>query len=253
MTETSSPAHPPRRWDWHIIIAATFYPSLLTWIYFVLLKNNAPSVQQTAYAIGKFAQFVFPITWIWFFHRDFFKTNKIFGHIGKLSRADLIGIGFGVFVVALMMTVYFGFLSSTEIAGGLVEKVKQKTIGMGIDSTWKFFCLGLFYAICHSFLEEYYWRWFVLGYLHKYFSSTWAVVISSLGFMAHHVILLAVFFNADSPLAYLLAFGVGIGGVVWACLYLYSGSLKASWLSHLVVDAGIFSLGYFLIRPFLTG
>ena len=43
-----------------------------------------------------------------------------------------------------------------------------------------------------------------------------AIAISALGFMAHHVIVLSVFFGGDSFLSLFFSLGVAIGGVAWA-------------------------------------
>ena len=233
------------------------FPTLVTWVYFVWLKDSPASGQQTAYSIGKTIQFVFPIAWVWFFDRQFLQTKtrrvpNMKKHFG-LSREMWLGIGFSDLVVAAIFVIYFVFLQSTDVASLLVEQVRTKTIGTGIDTTFKFLALGVFYSLCHSFLEEYYWRWFVFGYLRKHLSVTHSIVVSSLGFMAHHVILLGVFFGPASPLTYLFSISVGIGGAFWAWLYYATGSLRAAWISHLIVDAGIFTLGYILIRPFLAG
>ena len=40
---------------------------------------------------------------------------------------------------------------------------------------------------------------------------------------------------------------VAIGGAVWAWLYDRSGSLLGPWLSHILIDAAIFIIGYDLI------
>ena len=37
---------------------------------------------------------------------------------------------------------------------------------------------------------------------------------------------------------------IAAGGAVWAWIYERTGSLYGPWLSHLVVDAGIFIIGY---------
>jgi membrane protease YdiL (CAAX protease family) len=37
---------------------------------------------------------------------------------------------------------------------------------------------------------------------------------------------------------------VAAGGAVWAWVYHRSGSLLGPWLSHMLVDAGIFLVGY---------
>ncbi len=200
---------------------------------------------------------MFPIAWVWLFDRSFLKQKPVTATSWKeqsgRSRDLWLGIGFSFLVVVSMFVIYFGFLQSTEMAAMMVPQVRAKTIGTGIDTNLKFLALGIFYALCHSFLEEYYWRWFVFGYLRKHLSVIASITISSLAFMAHHVVLLGVFFGPTSPLTYLFAFAVGIGGAFWAWLYWATGSLRAAWISHLIVDAGIFTLGYFLVRPFLEG
>jgi membrane protease YdiL (CAAX protease family) len=45
-----------------------------------------------------------------------------------------------------------------------------------------------------------------------------------------------------------LSFAVALGGGFWAWLYERTGSIFGPWLSHLLIDAGIFWIGYDLIR-----
>ena len=75
-----------------------------------------------------------------------------------------------------------------------------------------------------------------------------AVVLSSIGFMAHHIILLATFFGWTSVVTYLFSIGIAIGGIAWALIYHFSGSLLGPWLSHLLVDAANFLIGFDLVR-----
>jgi membrane protease YdiL (CAAX protease family) len=116
----------------------------------------------------------------------------------------------------------------------------------------KFALLGLGYSVVHSLLEEYYWRWFVFAQLRHRTSLLTAVLVSSLGFMAHHVIVLATYFGWDSPISYLASIGVAVGGAVWALLYERTGSLYGGWLSHCLVDAAIFLIGFEMLRPYLA-
>lgn len=120
-----------------------------------------------------------------------------------------------------------------------------------MDRLWKFIALGAFYAVFHSLLEEYYWRWFVFQRLQRLWALTPAIGLSSIAFMAHHVILMAVFFGWSSPWTYFFSLSVAVGGAVWAWLYARSGSIYAPWLSHLLVDAAIFSIGYDLAKDLL--
>jgi len=108
--------------------------------------------------------------------------------------------------------------------------------------------VGVSYALVHSLLEEYYWRWFVFRQLRLSMSLGWAIAISSLGFMAHHVILLKTYFGWESPATYLFSFAVAVGGAFWASLYERTKSLYAPWISHMLIDAAIFLIGYDLAR-----
>jgi membrane protease YdiL (CAAX protease family) len=103
-------------------------------------------------------------------------------------------------------------------------------------------------VVIHSLLEEYYWRWFVFGRLRHLLPLAPAVVLSSLAFMAHHVIVLNYYFPGHFfGLVVPLSLGVAIGGGVWALLYERTGSIYSPWLSHLIVDAAIFGIGWDLL------
>jgi len=242
----SSP--PAVRRDWFAIIFAMVFPTFVTLVYFQWLKDSGSSFQQIAYGVGKFFQFVFPAAWVFLFYRHKLKLEPTKLDIGQF----LLGLGFGVLVAATMFAIYFWMIAPSEISGTLTAMVKEKVSGIGVDSTWKYFGMGIFYTLCHSLLEEYYWRWFVFDYLKKFTSTIIANILSSLGFMAHHVIVLAFFFGWSSPLTYLLSISIAVGGAFWAWQYHRTGQLRAPWGSHMIVDAGIFSLGYFLVSDILN-
>ena len=75
-----------------------------------------------------------------------------------------------------------------------------------------------------------------------------AMVLSSLGFMAHHILVLATFFGWSSPATWIFSCGVAIGGAAWAWIYDRSQSLLGPWASHCLVDAAIFVIGFDLVR-----
>ena len=125
-----------------------------------------------------------------------------------------------------------------------MDGIHAKIKGMGVDSPARYIALSTFYALGHSGLEEYYWRWFVFGSLKRRTSLGAAILWSSVGFMAHHVLIVAGFFGWSSPLTYALPLFVAIGGAGWAWLYHHTGSLYGPWISHLFVDAAIFFIGF---------
>jgi membrane protease YdiL (CAAX protease family) len=240
MADRSLPTN--RTADWCALVFAMVFPSVVTWIYFVWLQPYLPWIQQAAYGTGKIVQFGFPLGWVLWVQR-----SRIVPHPpGK--RGLGWGLITGVAIVAAMMLLYHAWLKPSGLFAVAVDPIRNKVTGFGLDTLWKYAGLGLFYAAAHSFLEEYYWRWFVFGQLRRLIPVPVAVLVSSLGFMAHHVILLSVYFGWGSFASLLFSFAVCVGGVIWAWLYQRSGSLYGPWLSHALVDAGIFIVGYDVVR-----
>jgi len=248
----------PKKIEPLVLTAAIVLPTIVTWIYFVSLKDSAPSVQQAAYGIGKTIQFALPVVWVWLFCREKlnsllpwadgnFKASVEQADMLERSQATTMAVSFGLFVAVSVFVGFYFIVTPMGLADSLIVKVNEKVSGMSLDSPLKFALLGLFYAIVHSFMEEYYWRWFVFKRLLNHMPRWSAITISSIGFMAHHVILMATFLGWSSPLAYLISATVAIGGVVWALLYQRGGKLVYPWLSHMIVDAAIFALGYVLV------
>jgi membrane protease YdiL (CAAX protease family) len=152
----------------------------------------------------------------------------------------------------LMLGLYHGVFKPAGWLDQANGAIREKVVGLELDTVWKYAAVGFFYALCHSLMEEYYWRWFVFGRLRQVRGFAAAVGISSLGFMAHHVILLATFFGWASPWAYLFSISVALGGAFWAWLYERDGSLYGPWVSHLFVDAAIFLIGYDICRDLFS-
>ncbi len=199
-------------------------------------------VQQSAYSIGKVLQFGFPAVWTWLMVRTGWQRSS------GGARGAGAGIAFGLVIGGAMLAVYHGWLAPSGFFAQAIEVVRAKVIGMKIDSAGKYLALALFYSVAHSALEEYYWRWFVFRHLRQVASPGVSITLSSLGFMAHHVIVLAIYFGWSSPATWLFSLATAVGGAVWAWLYERSGSLVGPWLSHLLVDAAIFVIGYDLLR-----
>ena len=107
--------------------------------------------------------------------------------------------------------------------------------------------LFFFYSIFHSGLEEYYWRWFAFGRLAKGRSWLRAALITNGCFMLHHIVLLGVYFGYGHFLTWFCSFGVAVGGFVWQSIYRRSDSVYGGWISHGLIDAGIFALGFYML------
>jgi CAAX protease family protein len=231
----------PQPRDRFAVVAAIVFPSIVTWFYFVFMDGRDSALQQGSFLIGKCLQFAFPAFWVFMvLHRPIQRPTVS-------ARNLAIGAGFGAVVTLIGYATFILVLQPAGLFDAAQPQIQAKVTGLGVASVSHYLALAAFYAVCHSLLEEYYWRWFVFDQLESQMRLSAAIVVSSLGFAAHHVIVLAQFFGWSSPTTYVFSLAVAIGGAFWAWLYHHSRSLLAPWLSHLVIDAGIFLIGYQLI------
>jgi len=270
------------RVPWILLAVGLLLPSAITWVYFVALAEQASGLQQLAYGLGKGAQFLLPIVAVWFWGE--WKRGMLpavpkadagmepdvsgggmrqssspglgvgtsdrgerRGRVANFRREWLIAILLGCVVSLVMMVLYFAFL----LPGGGMEQAKRegmaKLEALGIGSPAALLLLAAFYAFLHSGFEEFYWRGFVFQGLRQYSPLPVAIALSSLGFMAHHVLVLGKFFGYGSPNTYFFSLSIAVGGGAWAWLVSRTDSLVPSWISHGIIDAAIFLIALHLI------
>ena len=227
--------------DKAVLALALMLPTAVTWVYFVWLNGADKALQQEAYAVGKTIQFALPLAWVWLIQRQ-----RPWPKVPSIGNAAL-GIVFGLIVAAVMQAIYHAV---PQVFDAPAAEARKKVESFGISSTAAFIVFAVFVSAIHSLLEEYYWRWFVFGQLARGCRLPLAIAVSSIGFAAHHVLVLGLYFGYSGstwPLTWLFAAGVAIGGAFWAWLYWRSNSLIAAWSSHALVDASIFAIGYRMI------
>ncbi len=217
-------------------------PSLVTLVYFVWAADSASSVQRQMYGVMKTVQFALPVAWVWYAAGAFPRPR------GLRTEGTAAGLAFGVAVFLGAVLGYRYVLEPAGVFQSAIGPMQEKLLGLGLGSPAKFVLFAVFCSTAHAFLEEYYWRWFVFDRMAKQVPVTAAIVVSSLGFMAHHVIVLAHYFGWASPTTWAFSVCVAVGGAFWAWLYQRTGSLWGPWLSHVLADAGIFCVGYWICQ-----
>jgi membrane protease YdiL (CAAX protease family) len=229
------------------LILAMIFPSIMTFLEFRVLMGTGlesnPVVQMLFYS-GKVVQFAFPIVYVLICHRKDLKWNRP----SKLGIQ--LGLGFGLMVAVGALVLYFVWLKHTPLMQDTAVKVNAWLQTMNLATPMGYVVIAVFMSIAHSFLEEYYWRWFVFGWLEKYWPLAWAVGLSSVAFMAHHVVILSVYMPGGWRFwAGVVPFSLCVagGGVVWAWIYHRTQSIYGPWFSHLLVDAALMGLGYDLV------
>lgn len=221
-----------------VLIFGLTFPTLITWVYFILLARDSAAVQQTAFSIGKAVQFTLPMVWVFWIRREKFVWTA------QSWRGVFEGIASGLIVGGLIIAAYHLWMKPAGYFTQASSLIVDKVAGIGLLSLWGYLAMAVFYSLAHSLLEEYYWRWFIFRELRTLASLAPAVLWSSIGFMAHHVLVVGSYFGWLSPLTILFSLSVAIGGAYWAWLYERSQSIVGPWISHLLIDATIFVVGY---------
>lgn len=218
------------------IIPGLFFQSFGAYCYFVLFAQT--QWVGLVYSSMKILLIGWPLLWLWLGYFSF-KSGKQ----KQTKQSILWGLWSGAFIATLIFIVFsvwqdFFFQFSPQIS--------QKVDYFGLNNVLLYFAFGLGMSLIHSFLEEYYWRWFIFkGLKDCDLSFLWAALISSAGFAAHHFIILFEFF----PGSIALPFGVcvGIGGFVWSFIFHRTNSLLGAWISHFLVDTVIFFIGWLMV------
>jgi membrane protease YdiL (CAAX protease family) len=242
---TYQPSAFERRTTAVLLVVAMSFPTLMAWLYFKQLGGQAGTanpLQQAAYTGGKAVQFALPVLWLWLTQ----------GKWSALRRPHFsgwpVGVGFGVMVSAAMLGLYYGFFRGSSVLADTPAKLQGKLHEFGVDTPAAYAALAAFIVLAHSLLEEYYWRWFVFGQLQTLIPLGPAVALSSLAFMSHHVVLLDVYLPGRFLTATLpFSLAIAVGGAVWAWLYMRADSVWSPWLSHALVDAALFVIGWDLV------
>ena len=221
-----------------VLIFAASFPTLAAWVYFVLFSGE--SWMLTLGALSKLVQFALPAVWIWLVLRQP-------RGIGGVSTRDLFfGALSGLVILAACLGLYYSYIKHHPAFSASPQALGEKLKGLGADTPGGFLVVAVFYSLIHSLLEEYYWRWFVYGRARHYLGIVRANLLSSLAFMAHHVVVINTFLPGEYfwSVTIPLSLCVAVGGVIWSFLYQRSGSLYGAWLSHALVDMAIMICGY---------
>ncbi len=245
------------------VLFACVFPLLAVLAYFVLLNPFPSWLQQTVYVLAKTLQFAFPAVWAFAVEPRLHAVRgtgrgpqivapSAAGGESRWGRPASLatGLAFGLLVAGGMLVLYHAWLGPAGYLDVAREPIGERLSTFAIDSLPKYILFGVFISLVHSFLEEYYWRWFVFGRLRRLVRPGPAIVLSSAAFMLHHVVLLGVYFHWAPLPTGLFSLAVAIGGAAWAWLYHRTGSLVSPWLSHLLVDAAIFAVGYHLVAGY---
>jgi len=216
------------------------FPTAGAWLYFVVLAGT--DSMDLAYYASKTLQLLLPL--VGWFALDMRRQAGP----PERGRGLLPGLATGVGLAGAVLGAWW-LLRDTGLLGEAPEVIGARLRAFGAATVDGYIVLAVALSVVHSLFEEYYWRWFVLGSLARRLHVGVAVVLSSIAFAAHHVIVVDRFVGPERFWEATVPFSiaVAVGGGIWALLFLRYRSLLASWVSHVLVDAAVMWIGYRMV------
>ena len=218
---------------WRLVLVTAFLQLAGSLFYFVIFKQAA--LIQSAYAITKIVMLVIPSLML-------FIGLKLppFSFKPQLKSSLVYGVSSGLLMSLLVLVAYLFVPSLSEMLTGPVA-LKVQQVGI-LDYYW---IAAISISTIHAFLEEYFWRWYVVNGLRVRLSVFTSIMLGNTFFALHHIVILSQF--VTWPLAVVFGACVGVAGGVWSWIYYRTGSFLGSWISHILADLVIFTVGYLLI------
>lgn len=241
--------------DASVLIAGLIFPTLTAWLYFIVYASS-PALP-AVYTACKIAQFILPIAWLLLIARrhggDSHASPRLFQRGPGIARGGHLagGVVSGALLAGVILAIYVLVLRGGDLSAEAAVRIAARLEALHSATPLRFVAMALFISVAHSFLEEYYWRWFAFGRLLAYMGRGGAIALSSIAFTSHHVIVLYSFIGPGRFwwVTILLSFAVASAGALWAWQYVRRNSLPAIWISHTLVDLAIMAIGYDLIWP----
>lgn len=216
------------------VLPAAVVPLLGSLIYFVAFAGQ--SWARWTYVLVKVFTLVWPLAaTVWILGR---KLPRIDWSAPRHRRALAAGLLLGGAAAVAMLLVMRTQLGAELLA--FAPRIRDKVAQLGVLDHYVAFALFLSFA--HSGIEELYWRWFVFGRLREVLSLPLALVIASLAFTSHHVVIMAQYVSLSWVIAGTGA--VALAGAAWCLMYERQKTLTGAWLSHILVDLAVLWIGY---------
>jgi hypothetical protein len=190
----------------------------------------------TLYILGKLWLLTVPAFWL----------LRVDRQRWSWSKAQQGGFGVALVLGLLMAGAIVGAYLLVRRAG-LIDVGRIRTLASKnhLDILAVYVGFVLVISSLNSLMEEYVWRWFVFRKCETLLGSYGGVAAAALFFTLHHTCALAAYFNWRVTL--LGSAGVFVGGVIWSAMYARYRSIWPGYVCHILADAGIFVVGYWLI------
>ena len=207
-------------------------PTAAVWAGMIAFPDRPLGV--ALFALGKVWMLAFPLWWQWRVDREPMRPRPSWRGVG-------VGLASGLAIAA-------GIVAAAALgADRLIDVgVMRDRLGrVGLLEPGRYLVGAAYWTVVNSLLEEFVWRWFVARHAARLMPAGLAVLFSAAAFTLHHLVAMAVYWPPATVA--LAGLGVAFGGAVWSVLLARYGTVWPAYVSHALVDAAVFGLGYRLL------
>lgn len=241
--EPANGSKPSGRWAalWALLL---FVPVPTLGVLFPLWLGDHP-MGQASYFIAKAWIYLLPAVWLLAVDHQRLSWSP------PRQGGFLVGAASGVMIAGIIIAAYW--LVGRHMID--VSAAREAVSDLGLTSLPVYLALATFVTVFNALMEEYMWRWFVYTRFERLLRGSagqlsrvgvgLAIVLAALAFGVHHFV--AVVIPYGLAIALLATLGVCIGGVWWSWMYARYRSIWPAYLSHAIVDIGVFIVGYWIL------
>jgi uncharacterized protein len=164
--------------------------------------------------------------------RERFKTT---------SKAVLLGLSSGL----LFLLSIYGGLNWLHIYLLDIDQLRVLLFEWGFSARGEGW-LVLILLVVNPILEEVYWRGFIYEKLRMESTAKYAILMTSAFYTLYHLLSVIPIFSGIFGIV--AAVPVFIAGIFWGCIREKTGSITAAIIGHVLSDAGIIFVYWFLVR-----
>ena len=198
----------------------------------LLVPETVGSIGQAVWTASKVWLIVVPLLWLLLVDRK------------RISLSPMRHGGLGVGVLSGLVIAALIIAAAAVFGPNMIDTndAKEVAAGNGLDELGRYIGLAVVLSIGNALMEEYVWRWFVQSRWKVLTgSANAAIVLSAACFTIHHVLALSAYFHPS--LVAIASFGVFVGGCLWSWLATRYQSIWPGYVSHVLVDVGVFVAG----------
>ena len=187
--------------------------------------------------VAKVWLFGLPTLWHFFVQKHPFSLSP------PRQGGFVVSFGVGVLMVAVIWGVFW-LWGGDAVSSALIQ---EKASSFSLNKPLVYLGTAAYWICINSLLEEYVFRFFLYRQSEILVCGVkgLAVLMVAVFFTVHHSIALSYYVQTQQNV--LASLGVFGAGIIWSTMYSCYRSIWIPFISHLLADIGVFTVGAYLI------